>query len=73
MDRVKVAVVGCGGISRAHINGHMNCPQSNLMYCCDIDKEKAREKADTAGCQWVTNWLDIIDEAIGETESELGY
>ncbi|NOZ24404.1 MAG: Gfo/Idh/MocA family oxidoreductase, partial [Planctomycetes bacterium] len=62
MKQVKVAVVGCGGISRAHINGHMNCPQSNLMYCCDIDEEKAKEKAEAAGCQAVTNWLDIIDE-----------
>jgi len=62
MREVKVAVVGCGGISRAHVNGILACPMAKLMYCCDINEQKAKEKAEAAHCQWTTNWLDIIDQ-----------
>jgi len=62
MREVKVAVVGCGGISRAHVNGILACPMAQLMYCCDIDEQKAKEKAEAAHCQWTTNWLDIMDQ-----------
>lgn len=62
MSQVKIAVVGCGGISRAHINGILACPMAKLEYCCDIDEQKAKTTAETAKCKWTTNWLDILDE-----------
>ena len=42
MDKVRVAVIGCGGISRAHFNGHLVCPGSEVVYCVDVDETKAR-------------------------------
>jgi len=62
MDKVRVAVIGCGGISRAHINAHLAEPRSELVYCVDIDEEKAKEKAEAAECKWHTDYEAILDE-----------
>ena len=62
MDKVKVAIIGCGGISRAHLNGHMSEPRSELVYCVDIDEERAKEKAEVVGCKWHTDMDAVLDE-----------
>lgn len=62
MDKVRVAVIGCGGISRAHFNGHAACPGSEVVYAVDIDEDKAKEKAEVMGCKWHTDYKAILDE-----------
>ena len=62
MDKVRVAIIGCGGISRAHINGHMAEPRSEILYCVDIDEERAKEKAEAVGCEWHTDMEAVLDE-----------
>ena len=62
MDKVRVAVIGCGGISRAHFNGHAACPGSEVVYCVDIDQDKAKEKAEVMKCKWHTDYLAVLDE-----------
>ena len=62
MQKVKVAVIGCGGISREHVDGHLACPGSDLVYCVDINEEAAKEKAERAGCRWHTDYLAVLDE-----------
>ena len=48
MDKVRIAVIGCGGISAAHINGILAEPRAELVYCVDVDEEKARGRARAA-------------------------
>ncbi len=62
MDKVRVAVIGCGGISRAHINAHLAEPRSELVYCVDTDEDKAKEKAEAAKCKWHTDYEAILEE-----------
>jgi len=62
MDKVRVAIVGCGGISRAHINGHMADPRSEIVYCVDLIEDKAKEKAEAIGCRWHTDMAAVLDE-----------
>ena len=62
MDKVRVAVIGCGGISRAHFNGHAACPGSEVVYCVDVDEAKAKEKAEVMKCKWHTDYLAVLDE-----------
>ena len=62
MDKVRVAVIGCGGISRAHFNGHLACPGSEVIYAVDIVEEKAKEKAEVMKCKWHTDYLAVLDE-----------
>ncbi len=62
MDKVRVAIIGCGGISRAHLNGHMADPRSEIVYCVDIDEDRANEKAEKVGCKWHTDMEAVLDE-----------
>jgi len=50
MEKLKIALVGCGGISTSHVDGYRELFSKNLKVflikaVCDIVEEKAREKA----------------------------
>ncbi|HIE50378.1 MAG TPA: Gfo/Idh/MocA family oxidoreductase [Armatimonadetes bacterium] len=62
MDKLRVAVIGCGNISRAHLNGWLAYPRAEVVYCVDIDEPRAREKAETVGCRWHTDYRAVLDE-----------
>lgn len=62
MEKVRVAVIGCGGISRAHLNGHAACEGSEVAVCVDIDEAKAREKAEALGCRWHTDYRAVLGD-----------
>jgi len=62
MEKVKVALIGCGGISREHVDAYLKCPDAKLVYCVDIDEKAAMEKADMAKCRWHTDYLKVLDE-----------
>ncbi|MGD8239603.1 MAG: Gfo/Idh/MocA family oxidoreductase [Armatimonadota bacterium] len=62
MAKLRAAVVGCGGISRAHINAWMAEGRAELAYCVDSDEERAKEKAEVVGCEWHTDYTEILDD-----------
>lgn len=50
-DTVKLALVGCGWISEAHVNAYRDlfergCREFEVVACCDPIAEKARNRAD---------------------------
>lgn len=45
MDKLKVAIIGTGGISECHINGYRLSPDVELYALCDINKERVEDKA----------------------------
>ncbi len=50
MEKMKVAVIGCGRIANAaHIPGYLNCPDVEIKYFCDIIPEKAQLCVDKYG------------------------
>ncbi len=48
-DNVKVAVVGCGGISRRHLEGYAKTGRTELVGVADIIGEKAEAAAEKFG------------------------
>ena len=51
MNRVKVAVIGCGTIANsAHIPSYMNNPEVEIKYFCDIIPERAEAAVAKYGC-----------------------
>jgi UDP-N-acetyl-2-amino-2-deoxyglucuronate dehydrogenase len=49
-DVVKLALIGCGGISRAHIRGYKDlydrgCREFEVTACCDVQAESAAIRA----------------------------
>lgn len=50
MDRLNVALVGCGDISGRHISAFQNCKErARIMVCCDTDIERAQSAAEKTG------------------------
>ena len=43
--KLKIAAVGWGGIGFRHQQGHLACPESELVAVCDMDVEKAEKRA----------------------------
>ncbi|MEQ7051279.1 Gfo/Idh/MocA family oxidoreductase [Paenibacillaceae sp. P-4] len=45
MSKVKVAVIGTGSISEMHFNGYKNNSEAEIIAVCDLNAERAKEKA----------------------------
>lgn len=50
MRTLKIAIIGCGGIAQgAHMPGYKKLPNVEMVACCDIDENKAKEAASKFG------------------------
>ena len=45
MEKLRVAIIGTGGISHAHIRAWKKMPDCQVIACCDLDGDKARRFA----------------------------
>jgi len=46
-DRLKVAIIGCGSISNAHISAYLANPRVELYAFCDINEQTLKKQAET--------------------------
>jgi predicted dehydrogenase len=49
MSKMKVGVIGAGTISEVHLNAYKNNPEVELYAICDLNEDRAREKAQKHG------------------------
>src|SRR5213594_5253850 len=45
MDRVRIAIVGCGNISQLNAPGYLQHPRCEVVALCDTDSERAKRRA----------------------------
>ncbi len=58
---MKVAVIGCGNISRRHIPSYLNNPDTEIKYFCDIIPERAQKAVEDCGCGVaVTDYKEVL-------------
>lgn len=51
MDKIKVAIIGCGAIANgSHIKAYLANPEAEIKYFCDIVKERAEKAVEEYGC-----------------------
>ncbi len=68
MEKVKVAVIGCGNIAcSAHIPAYTNNPDAEIKYFCDIIPERARAAAEKYGSGIV---IEDYHDALADPEVE---
>ncbi len=69
MKKLKVGIIGCGGIAQAaHMPGYSKLPNVKMVACCDIDESKAREAAGKFKIEQVfVDYRDMLQ--IGEIEA----
>jgi len=64
MKFLRVALVGCGLISEAHIRAYQHyTDRARITVCCDVDREKAAQRAELAGgARVVTAFEDVLSD-----------
>ncbi|MBI2941842.1 MAG: Gfo/Idh/MocA family oxidoreductase [Chloroflexi bacterium] len=65
MHKVRIGLVGAGGISRAHINGYLKCPEKAIICAvADIRKEYAEATAaQVGGAEVYGDWRELLEKA----------
>jgi predicted dehydrogenase len=54
-ERIRIGLIGCGGISRAHARGYLQSPDLfEVVACCDERRELAEERAQQLNAPVVT-------------------
>lgn len=61
---MKIAVIGCGTIANsAHIPAYMKNPDAEIVYFCDIIKERAEEAVKKYGCgKAVEDYHEVLND-----------
>jgi predicted dehydrogenase len=62
MSKIKVGIIGTGGISQFHMNGYKSMPElCEVTAVCDIDKEKVMAYAEKYGVpHWYTDYNEMM-------------
>ncbi|HVZ48224.1 MAG TPA: Gfo/Idh/MocA family oxidoreductase, partial [Gemmatimonadaceae bacterium] len=60
---VRIALVGCGRISRTHFDALARVEGLTLTAVCDEVEERAREAAARTGAAWYTDYARMLREA----------
>lgn len=65
MDRIRIGLIGAGGISRAHIPGFLAChEQAEVTAIADPNLEAARRAQQAlGGGALYTDWKELLDQA----------
>jgi predicted dehydrogenase len=58
----RVCVIGCGVIAPNHIKALMENEQTDLVAVCDVIEERARARAEMAGCAYYTDYRQMLEE-----------
>lgn len=65
MDRVRVAVVGCGAFGRNHLRVLHELPEAQLVAAVDADPARAAEAAASHRCEALTDWRALAGRVDG--------
>lgn len=49
MSKIRIAVIGAGSISDVHLNAYKNNEETEIAAICDVNEERARQKAKAYG------------------------
>lgn len=60
---VRIALVGCGRISRNHIEAIRDTPGLSLSAVCDIVEDRARTAGEESGVPWFTSHAELLARA----------
>lgn len=60
-DKIKVGIIGCGGISRIHINAYRTNRDAEVNAVVDVDVKKAKPLGEEYGLRWYTDIDNMLD------------
>ena len=63
MEKVKIALIGAGGIGNVHLESYQHVPQAEIYAICDINEERLNKTADKFG---ITRRYTDVDTMLAE-------
>ena len=61
MEKVRLGVVGLGGIFRVrHSKALAEIPEARIAAVADVDEEVARSTGEQYGCPWTTDYREVV-------------
>lgn len=63
MDKLRIAVVGCGNVSKMHFEAAFENEKCELVSCCDIVPEKAEAMSQLYGIKSFTDFDKMLAES----------
>ncbi len=69
MDKIKVAVIGTGGISNEHINAYLKNPNVELYAFCDINEKQLNMMAEKYGVTRTYTDKDVMLKELPELDA----
>ncbi len=62
MATYRTAIIGCGGVSRAHFHGYHHHPQTQLVAIAEIDEQKLEEAGQANGVDRLyTDYRELLE------------
>ena len=61
MNKIRVAIIGCGAIFPMHAISIKLCEDTELIAVCDTDLERANKKASEFECKAYTDYKEMIE------------
>ena len=61
MERLRVAVIGCGCISVMHLDSIVTLPESDLVAVCDIKEDRAKAAAEKYNTKYYTDYVQMLE------------
>jgi predicted dehydrogenase len=64
MDKIYIGVIGAGSISEVHLQAYVKNPDVVLYAICDLNEQRAKEKADKYGAAKVyTDFHEMLADS----------
>ena len=68
MKKVRFGLIGCGRISKNHLDAIKNAPHAELVAVCDIVEEKAKKAAEENG---LSKWYNDIETMLNNEKIDV--
>ncbi|MCM8784632.1 MAG: Gfo/Idh/MocA family oxidoreductase [Candidatus Omnitrophica bacterium] len=66
MKKLKIGVIGVGGMGSAHCNSVKNLEETELVFVSDIDENVAKKKGEELGVKYFTDYKEAIKSGLAE-------
>jgi len=63
MKQFRVGIIGCGNIFPMHAKSIINIENAELVAVCDIKKDRAVKKSAEYGCEYYTDYKEMLKKA----------
>ncbi|MDR2346616.1 MAG: Gfo/Idh/MocA family oxidoreductase [Planctomycetaceae bacterium] len=61
-NKVNLALIGCGGRGRGVIGGFKSLDDTNIVYCCDVDKGRGESCASKFNAKYAEDMRTVLDD-----------